>query len=294
MLNAHPDITMPPEFHFVSQYIANHPHEDFSETMARLSSDRRFARLNLTTEEITKRFLEGNLSFSLAKLYEVILRLYSSKKGVRIIGDKAPKNIEYLPVLKRIFPEASVIHLIRDPRDVYLSRTKAKWSSSRYDLLQFLAYRSQLDQGRRIGPQLFAEHYQEILYEKLLHQPSIELESVCRLLGVSFDDSMLNFSDSAKELVFSDELTWKKEALGPLLTQNMNKWRKELPVSQILRIEAACAPVFEEGLYDCSNRVRSVRDRIKHLLINRFMSLVTKTYQIIVAFKNWRALKSIN
>ena len=76
-----------------------------------------------------------------------------------------------------------MIHLIRDPRDVYISRTKAKWSSSRPDILQFLAYRSQYALGAKHGPMLFGNNYLEVHYENLLIQPEKELKRICDLLG---------------------------------------------------------------------------------------------------------------
>jgi len=294
MLNAHPDITTPPELHFVSQYIVKCPYADLKETIAKLSYDPRFARLQLTTGEITQPFFEQNEPFSVVRLYQIILQTYASKRGVHIVGDKAPKNIEYLPVLHRIFPEACIIHLIRDPRDVYLSRTKAAWSSSRRDTLQFLAYRAQYDLGRRLGPRLFGDHYQEIHYENLLSQSRIELERVCHLLEVPFDDEMLSFSASAKGLVFSDEMAWKKEALGPLLTENMNKWQRELTPEQVMRIEAACSPAFEDGFYKRSRQVHTERSRLTGAMINTYMAILTAVYQRLVMFRNWKAIRAID
>ena len=40
----------------------------------------------------------------------------------RWIGDKTPNYTHYLPQLHRLFPAAKVIHIVRDPRDVAVSR----------------------------------------------------------------------------------------------------------------------------------------------------------------------------
>ncbi|MGA1864960.1 MAG: sulfotransferase family protein, partial [bacterium] len=141
MLNEHPDIVTPPEFHFISQHMVKRPNMRLLESSERLRKDPRFARLGLDVEDVIRPFKDEKEPFSPDRLYRSILRTYADKHEVRIIGDKAPKNIEYLPVLHKVFPDGKIIHLIRDPRDVYLSRIKAAWSMSRADTLQFLAYR---------------------------------------------------------------------------------------------------------------------------------------------------------
>ncbi|MEE9361260.1 MAG: sulfotransferase [Cellulophaga sp.] len=293
MLNAHPKIAIIPEIHFVSQYIMKRPFAKLSEAIKMTSNDPRFARLNLTIDDVMKPFFKDNKSFSMDILYKRILQLYASKQGVRIIGDKAPKNIECLPILHRIFKNPKIIHLIRDPRDVYLSRKKADWSKSRKDILQLLAYRSQYSLGRRFGPRLFGKNYLEIHYEKLINKPNIELNRICKLLAVTFDKRMLNFSASARELVFEDEIAWKKEALGPLLKNNMNKWKLELNPRKIRFIEAACSPTFDGGFYKRRYKILGIQRPIVNVVIKNIMGILSVFYETIVRFNNLRAIRSI-
>ena len=293
MLNAHTAICMPPETHFVGQYIAKRPYAEFSDVIKIISKDSRFKRLNLDIDEVIRIFVEDNISFSVDRLYISILNKYASKKRVQIIGDKAPKNIEYLPILKKICPTAKVIHIIRDPRDVYLSRKRAEWSRSRNDILQLLAYRSQYSLGRHFGLKLFSENYLEVHYEKLLSNPEVELNRICNLLGIRFDERMLMFSESAKELVFVDEVAWKKETFGPLLKTNMNKWQKDLSSKKVEYVEAACLPAFKDRYYKRNDKSHGVGGFIKDVVISSCMGLLSIIYQSIVRFKNWYAIRAI-
>jgi hypothetical protein len=157
-----------------------------------------------------------------------------------------------------------------------------------------LAYRAQYDLGSRLGPQLFGHRYHEIHYENLLTQPRIELRELCRLLEVPFDEAMLEFSDSAEELVSPEEMSWKKEALGPLLTDNVNKWKEALSSEKTRQIEAACLPTFQNGFYQVSrNREKSVGASLVDSAINTGMGLLASLYQQFVLLKNWRAKRAI-
>lgn len=294
MLNAHPKIALPPEFHFVNQHIVPAPAASLSEAINRLEDDPRFARLGMTVEEVVRPFTQNQIPFTMTNLYRQILQTYAHKQNVSIIGDKAPKYVEYLPILHKIFPNAKIIHLIRDPRDVYLSRTKAGWSASRPDSMQYLAYRAQYALGRRLGPQLFGANYLEIHYEHLLTQPETELKHICQFIGVPYQPEMLAFSDSARDLVFPDEIAWKKEALGPLLTNNMNKWRHDLPPEKIIQIEAACAPVFKDGFYQPTEPTNIRQPFIKRTLINSGMAVFSVLYQSQIALKNWQVLRKVS
>ncbi|MGA1840524.1 MAG: sulfotransferase family protein [bacterium] len=291
MLNEHPDIVTPPEFHFISQHMVKRPNMGMFEASERLKKDPRFVRLGLDVEDVIRPFKDEKEPFSPDRLYRSILSTYADKYKACVIGDKAPKNIEYLPVLHKVFPECRIIHLIRDPRDVYLSRIKAAWSMSRPDTLQFLAYRAQYGMGHQIGLRLFGDNYLEVHYEELLKQPETELKCICDFLEVPFSHKMMNFSNSARRLVFSDEINWKKEALGPLLINNKDKWRSELPSEKVARIEAACSPVFKKGFYTPSQQGRTLQSVIRYRIIDGYMAILSELYHLLTMAKNRRILR---
>jgi hypothetical protein len=293
MLNAHPAIAVPPEFHFIGQHIVGNRPKSYAEMMRLLKSDKRFARLKLSVFDVLKPFQSSSDDFSVVDVYKTILVTYAKREGVSIIGDKAPKNIEYLPVIKQIVPTAYVIHLIRDPRDVYLSRTKSAWSSERGELLQYLAYRSQYQLGRKIGFKLLGTRYLEVHYENILDRPKQELERICEFLDVPYAAEMLDFCDSARKLVAQDEMKWKREAIGPLLTENKKKWLKELTPEEIVRIENACLPTFKDGYYKRLQTKHTILTKLTCKILNMLMAAITAFYIGLVMTQNWKAIHAL-
>jgi len=292
MLNAHPEIVLPPETHFLGSYVMRHPKISVDVFQTLLAKDHRFERLGFSAGEIDKVIADIQGDFSAAGFYWRMLEHYASIRDAQIIGDKAPKNIEYLPVIRRLFSTARIIHIIRDPRDVYLSRTKAKWSSGYSDTAHFVAYRSQYTLGTRLGARIFGDRYYQLRYEDLLSNPERELRSICSWLGVNYREEMLQFSRSAQELVSAEEEAWKKETLGPLLRDNRDKWKRELDRGKVWAIEAACSPAFRDGCYQRSASPASILRRFWFKLVEVYITTLSILYRIWVLLQNYRVQRA--
>lgn len=254
MLNAHPEIAVPPETHFFRRYVAprrTRRHieaESVDALVRRLRDDAEFARCGMPVEEVVAGERDGALD--LVRVYRRILEHWAQREAKPRVGDKDPRNLDFLPELAAAFPDAFVVHIVRDPRAVVHSRTKAAWSASRPWWSHAIIAQEQLRRGRRNGSELFGDRYLEVRYERLLADPKGELERVCEHVGVAFDAAMLEFGDSARRLVADDEMSWKKETLGPLLTENDAKWREGLEASQVAFVEAVCVEAFGSLEYE--------------------------------------------
>jgi hypothetical protein len=290
-LDSHPMLALPPETQFVWRHIARWPKATLAQTRTRVATETNFARLHFDLDEFFAPFESGGEAFSNARAYRRIFELWAHRTGTARIGDKSPKNIEYLPLIQRIFPAAKVIHIIRDPRDVFLSRTKAKWSAGRSRLAQALAYRAQFDMARRIGPRLFGERYLEVHYEEILSNPQAELGRICSLLGVPFDAKMLDREKSARTHVFREEIEWKQTVLGPLLTENRDKWRKELSPEDVAFIEDSCITSFCDGRYAPAKRGQPGHGGIRGAWARAQMYMCGTAYRAWIAHRNRRAVR---
>lgn len=251
MLHAHPKIAFLPETHFFRDYVAR-PYSSWKykiggpETLrSTLASDEEYQRADISEDELLAPFLNGTRALNLAAVYRRLLRLYREREEVSLIGEKDPRLIDYLPKVRQVFPEAQILHIVRDPRDVLLSRMNADWSMGRPDWLQVLTYRAQLARGRRQGRRSFGERYMELRYEDLLAEPERVLRHVTEHLGVKYSKTMLAFQRAAEELVHESERSWKEETTGPLLRDNSGKWRKGLSNWQVRLTEQVCIKAFD-------------------------------------------------
>lgn len=240
MLNAHPKITILPETQFLRNFILKNPLEDISsenlaELRIKMKSDEKFARLKIYPDELSSGVTNKR------ELYIKLLKKYSEGKNIELIGDKDPRLIDYLIPFSRLNLSPKIIHIMRDPRGVVASRMKADWSKKWPFFMHVFLYKAQFEYGRRLGKKLFGHNYTELYYKELVSNPSGELEKICCFLEVSYNKRMLEFQESAKKLMDDREIQWKRETTGPLLSENVEKWKNSLSISQVYFIEQICS-----------------------------------------------------
>ncbi len=264
MLAAHPDIAFLPETGFLRRYAFDRVLEKayrrsgLEAVADRMAADPRFENLGISSAEIVAPFADGAQRFTDIACYRRLLELYADRHGKSTIGDKDPRLIEYLPFVKRCFPRARVLHVLRDPRDVLVSKQKAAWSQGRPWWQHALANRVQFELGHQNGSKRFGQQYHVLVYEELLARPAETLTRICEFLGMAFAPEMLNFSAAAQQLVRPDELAWKRETTGPLLQDNSGQWRDSLTAFQTAIVERLCRRTMEFGNYELSERRREL------------------------------------
>ncbi|MEO2050431.1 MAG: sulfotransferase [Allomuricauda sp.] len=240
MLNAHSKMVSLPETQFFRKYVANRKKREAIERKGAagfksiLLNDPVIARLKIDIEDL-RTLHSGNLD--IIEVYQEILSIFKSRKNTEIVVDKDPRNIDFIPCMTAIFETPKIIHIVRDPRDVVLSKTKAKWSAGRPYWLHAMIGEAQLNFCHKNTRNLTTDNLLRVCYEELLADPSEILTKISSFIGVQFESSMLDFQDSAKALVSKEELQWKSETIGPLLRNNSNKWSKEFTSRQIRLIE---------------------------------------------------------
>jgi hypothetical protein len=282
ILSSHSKICIPPETGFVRKNIFSFQRIKAFNKEGILSENENLKRLNKNMSEIASwKTFKNEIDF-----YTIIVENYRLQQNKEIAGDKDPRLIEFIPALKQCFPETKIIHLVRDPRDVLLSKKKAQWSKSKPSWYHIFANYIQLRIGERAGKKILEEKYCVITYENLLANPEKVLLEICSYLGVEFEDSMLSFQNKAKELVSEEEKQWKKETMGPLLKNNTGKWKGKLKTWEVALTEKLCDEAFQIGKYVKSDAFSGLvfKEKVKVLGLYTILKLVGIAY---MSFRIW-------
>lgn len=144
-----------------------------------------------------------------AEVYRLVLHYETSRSGRRIPIEQTPRNLFYVDLIARAFPDARFIFMERDPRDVLFSQ-REKWRMRwrgyneipRWEALRTWANyhpatlgmlwnaavrRTEVETAR-----LPAERWRRIKFESLVADPRGTLRSLCAWLGIEFSDEMLD------------------------------------------------------------------------------------------------------
>jgi len=283
MLNSHPQVATPPETHFVRRYVARNPRVTCEKAAEILCNDKEFARVDIDPAQVVQQKSSAYNICDWKNTYQQMLNTYLKNSGKKYIGDKDPKLIEHIPILYKHFSTSKIIHIVRDPRDVFLSRQKAGWSKGRHWISHAIVYKVQFGMGHRLGRRLFQENYTEVQYEELITKPEATLQNICRFLGLGYNPQMLSFAERANEIVANDEKEWKKNVTGPLLPNNFNKWQQTLDRSRLICIESMCKEVFRLGLYKKACSLLSWSESVKAIAYELVAFMIDWVYR----FRLW-------
>lgn len=160
---------------------------------------------------------------------DALMRRRLTDSGKRILGDRTPHHISFLHEIRALYPNAKIIHAIRDGRDVAISGMHAFWHASEdrggpvklsseeveirdaylSDREAFLAegrsiftedrirqrasgWNLHVNRGREKGRELFGNNYSELFYESHLEQPHETLRKLFGLLEANTNSEVLD------------------------------------------------------------------------------------------------------
>jgi len=179
--------------------------------------------------------------FSLPNVFEQLIRHDAAVPSEGIWGDKSPSYLAHIEILKRVYPRAKIIHIVRDVRDYVLSMEKAFGKDRRRAAQRWV---NTIRQAQRAA-QSFAKDVHELQYEALLDNPREELEEICSFLGVVFEEQMLKLSRAPENL---GDTAGETE----IVAGNYGKYIEQMSEAERIEIEKIAAAMLQKLNYSCS------------------------------------------
>jgi hypothetical protein len=196
MLDAHSELAIPPETHFVPELLEREREcSDPTELVAAIVGSRTWGDFGLEPGALYEAVAAAGARGA-AGVTRAFYRLYAGARGKPRWGDKTPGYVKRMRPISAALPEARFVHLIRDGRDVALSRRARGMGTDKPIADVAELWQRRIENARRQAKRLRGR-YLELRYEDLVADPEPALRGVCELVELGYDPAMLSFHEAA-------------------------------------------------------------------------------------------------
>ena len=256
MLHSHPRLAIAPETRFIlPAYRRRLGFGDLEDPANRralgefVAAGRYFGNLGLDPGETIERIVAGPPTFGSA--IGIVLRSYAERFGRPRWGEKRPGYYRHIDVVMRLFPDAQIVHLVRDPRDCVASLKRVPWWK-RTSHHSVLAWARAIDLTAEAGQRW---PIVQVQYERLVADPEGELRSLCTALGEEYEPAMAE-PEQFVTAVVPDKRWHRSTREGAATTTRIGRWRGHLEPWELQLCETVLGPRMEELGYELTGAGR--------------------------------------
>jgi hypothetical protein len=305
MLNTHPNIVAPPESRFIMIL-----HSRYGKVMQWTEKNlTRFCN-DIMKEKAIKDYWAINrddllASFLTAKdvaTYPLLCKLVfyhaSQGKDVKMFFDKNPIYAYFMPELKRFFPDAKYIHIVRDYRANIMSHRRVFMLKRITDITYRWLKMNMLIEAAKSSN---LQGYFTLKYENLVSEPVKSITDICKFLSVPFYEKMAVQHSSGIYPGFNANQKKRFRAIHqslftPLTASFVDKWEKALTPLEIAQAESIAGDYAEKmyGYKKHSTRLASgtmlsigLMTKLRYQAINKMYLFVFNTPALYFAIRTY-------
>ncbi len=186
ILASHPDVYGAGERYFLPQLIesTNKGVESLIESFERLAQ--------LNSDELS----------ALGLKYLQALEKTSPNKH-QFICDKLPANFWYTPLICQLFPQAIIIHSVRNPIDTCFSCYQQNFNNGHnyaFDLRHLAAFYNSYQEIMLFWKEFYSDRIYDLSYEALSSNPEQEIRRLLEHCSLAWSDSCLDFHKTVRNV----------------------------------------------------------------------------------------------
>jgi hypothetical protein len=251
LLASHPAIAMTRRTNWWTYFDGRFGDLGADEALGRILDEmrryRRHRKLELDFDRLERDFRGGERTY--CRLFDLMESQYAERLGRPRWGDKSLHTERYADRVFECFPEARIIHMVRDPRDRYASALK-RWRSNRGGVgSATAAWLASVDLGHR-NVERHPGRYRLLLYEDLVHDAEGELRRVCEFIGVAYDPAMLGMSGATDFRDAGGNSSYGRFSAGEISPRSIGRFREVLSDRQVAYVQRVAGARMRNLGYD--------------------------------------------
>ncbi|MGH8161225.1 MAG: tetratricopeptide repeat-containing sulfotransferase family protein [Gammaproteobacteria bacterium] len=156
---------------------------------------------------------------------EWLSALRERAQGADRVTDKLPGNFAWIGLIKTCFPNATVVHVKRDPRDVFMSSwvmVSAMMLRYTYDTDEFMAYyrgyRGMIEHWKSIG---IEDGFVEVEYREMVENLEATTTRILDAAGLEWEPGCAGFAERTGNVATASMFQVRK----PLYSTSIGRWK---------------------------------------------------------------------
>lgn len=244
LFDAHPNVSIPWECQFVLNLfprygnITRWTREILAGFYSDLLKQWQFSSWNIDHNRLEAELMACEGAYTYRQICQVVYLNYISfyaKESVSLIGDKNHGYTIYTDRLRKIYPDARFVYILRDYRDNFHSVKRVDFEVPVVSLVVYkwkYFYKKALQASRK-----YPESFFFIRYEDLVTEPELYFRKLCEFLGIPYNSEVFDFykmKGKAGEIYPAEVLEKHHKSLfNPINTSRLGLWKKSMSETQV-------------------------------------------------------------
>lgn len=290
LLASHPRLAMSRRTnlwtHFYNQYGDLGRPDNLERCLAMMMRYKRILKLNPDPEKLRRDFAQGEPTYG--RLFALVEEQYATQLGKTRWGDKSLHTERYAQPIFAAYPQARIIHMIRDPRDRYAS-SATRWKVKRGGIGAGTAIWLDSYQLARQNCRLYPERYLILRYETLASRPEETLQHVCAFIGEEYTPDMLSMTGAKTFLDKGGNSSYGERRPGVISTSSIGKYRHVLTKQEIAFVQTHAGTEMLESDYLLDTVDFALSDRLRYALVGHPLNVTRMVaWRMVNAVQNRR------
>jgi hypothetical protein len=193
--------------------------------------------IGIDPERLRREFPDGERSY--ARLFTLIGQHFAEKQGKPLWGDKSLNTERYMDDIFAAFPNAKIIHMMRDPRDRYAS-AKTRWAKKKGQAGSGSILWMDTVRLARRGLKKYPNNYMVVRYEDLVSKTEETVRVVCSFLGEEYAPEILEMKGAPGHRDKGGNSSYGKREVGVISGDSLARYRQVLSTDDIKFIQDVC------------------------------------------------------
>lgn len=249
---------------FYGQYGDLREPENFERCLDTMLRYKRLAVLQPDPERIRAQFWQGEPSYG--RLFALLHAQYAQRVDRGRWGDKSLHTEHHADAVFQEFPDAKMIHMMRDPRDRYTSVVRRYDPGEAKGISAAMGRWMASARAAARNVQRYPDKYLVVRYETLAHHPVETLHTVCDFIDEPYAEIMLAMRGAPEHGAEGGNSSFERFEPGEISTRSIGRYRSVLSKQDIAYIQLLSRRSMPRFDYALEPVDFALRERLAYLV----------------------------